>query len=44
MLDAFSNALLPSLLLLDKRHDPQAARVWTQAKELFDEKIAELPA
>lgn len=41
--DAFSKALLPSLLLLDKRDDPKAAPVWTQAKELFEKKVAELP-
>jgi len=41
--DAFSKALLPSLLLLDKRDDLKEAPVWTQAKELFEKKVAELP-
>jgi len=41
--DAFSKALLPSLLLLDRRDDPREAPVWTQAKELFEKKVAELP-
>jgi len=41
--DAFSKALLPSLLLLDRRDDPREAQVWTQAKELFEKKVAELP-
>jgi saccharopine dehydrogenase (NAD+, L-lysine-forming) len=38
--DAFSKALLPSLLELDKRHE---ARVWREAEDLFNKKVAELP-
>ncbi|KAJ6170557.1 hypothetical protein N7485_007903 [Penicillium canescens] len=36
----FSTALLPSLLTLNDRAN---ARVWKQAEELFDEKVATLP-
>ena len=39
--EAFSNALLPSLLQLKDR---QNARVWQQAEELFNKKVTELPA
>ena len=38
--EAFSQALLPSLLLLKDREN---ARVWRQARELFDEKVRSLP-
>lgn len=38
--ESFSNGLLPSLLELENRH---AARVWVDAKKLFDEKVALLP-
>ncbi|KAI9854505.1 MAG: Saccharopine dehydrogenase [Vezdaea acicularis] len=38
--EAFSQALLPSLLLLKER---ESARVWRQAEELFREKVATLP-
>ena len=41
--EAFSKALLPSLLLLDQRNDPKEAPVWTQSKETFEKKVAELP-
>ena len=36
----FSEALLPSLLELKNR---DTARVWTQAEELFKQKVATLP-
>lgn len=36
----FSTALLPSLLQLKDRSN---ARVWTQAEDLFKEKVATLP-
>lgn len=36
----FSQALLPSLLQLKDRSN---ARVWRQAEELFQEKVATLP-
>ena len=39
--EAFSEALLPSLLQLKDR---KTARVWKQAEQLFDEKVATLPA
>ncbi len=39
--EAFSNALLPSLLQLKDR---KSARVWQQAEELFHKKVATLPA
>jgi hypothetical protein len=38
--EMFSTALLPSLLTLNDRAN---ARVWKQAEELFDEKVATLP-
>jgi saccharopine dehydrogenase (NAD+, L-lysine-forming) len=38
--EAFSADLLPSLLQLKDR---QTARVWKEAKDLFDEKVAILP-
>lgn len=38
--EAFSAALLPSLLQLDQRHE---ARVWTEAEQLFKQKTLELP-
>ncbi|SLM37946.1 saccharopine dehydrogenase [Lasallia pustulata] len=38
--EAFSSALLPSLLQLGQRTD---ARVWQQAEKLFREKVATLP-
>ena len=38
--EAFSAALLPSLLSLKDRKN---ARVWTQAEDLFREKVAMLP-
>lgn len=38
--EMFSQALLPSLLQLEDREN---ARVWTQAEELFKEKVATLP-
>lgn len=38
--EAFSNALLPSLLQLKDRH---SAPVWQGANKLFSEKIATLP-
>ena len=38
--DAFSNALLPSLLHLPER---DTAPVWVGARKLFDEKVAQLP-
>ncbi|CAG7923705.1 unnamed protein product [Penicillium olsonii] len=38
--EMFSAALLPSLLTLNDRSN---ARVWKQAEELFDEKVATLP-
>ena len=38
--EAFSAALLPSLLQLHKRKE---TKVWQQAEELFREKVAELP-
>ena len=38
--EAFSTALLPSLMLLKER---RSARVWTEAEELFREKVATLP-
>lgn len=38
--EAFSSALLPSLLQLGQRTD---ARVWQQAEKLFSEKVATLP-
>lgn len=38
--EAFSSALLPSLLQLGQRAD---ARVWQQAEKLFAEKVATLP-
>ena len=38
--EAFSTALLPSLLELDQR---ETARVWKDAKKLFQEKVATLP-
>jgi hypothetical protein len=36
----FSEALMPSLLQLKDREN---ARVWKQAEELFNEKVATLP-
>lgn len=39
--EAFSSALLPSLMQLK---DIRTARVWQEAKKLFDEKVATLPA
>lgn len=39
--EQFSQALLPSLLQLKDR---STARVWTQAEDLFNEKVATLPA
>jgi saccharopine dehydrogenase (NAD+, L-lysine-forming) len=38
--EAFSTDLLPSLLHLKDR---KIARVWKEAKKLFDEKVAALP-
>ena len=38
--EMFSEALLPSLLQLRNR---DTARVWTQAEELFKQKVATLP-
>lgn len=38
--EMFSEALLPSLLTLNDRAN---ARVWKQAEQLFDEKVATLP-
>ena len=38
--EMFSSALLPSLLQLKDRTN---SRVWTQAEELFKEKVASLP-
>lgn len=38
--EAFSQALLPSLLTLKDR---KSSRVWVQAEELFDSKVATLP-
>ncbi|CAI7667171.1 unnamed protein product [Penicillium bialowiezense] len=38
--EMFSEALLPSLLTLNDRSN---ARVWKQAEQLFDEKVATLP-
>ena len=38
--EAFSTALLPSLLQLNQRHE---ARIWQQAEALFHEKVALLP-
>ncbi|KAH0536505.1 mitochondrial Homoaconitase [Glutinoglossum americanum] len=38
--EAFSSALLPSLLQL---RDRKTSRVWQQAEELFNEKVATLP-
>ncbi|KAF2717876.1 Formate/glycerate dehydrogenase catalytic domain-like protein [Polychaeton citri CBS 116435] len=38
--EAFSSALLPSLLQLKER---KQARVWQQAEKLFDDKVATLP-
>ena len=39
--EAFSNALLPSLLQLkDRKH----VRVWQQAEELFNKKVTALPS
>ncbi|KIW28701.1 uncharacterized protein PV07_08339 [Cladophialophora immunda] len=38
--EAFSQALLPSLLQLKER---KSARVWKQAEELFNEKVSTLP-
>ncbi|MCJ1358824.1 MAG: Saccharopine dehydrogenase [Icmadophila ericetorum] len=38
--EAFSAALLPSLLQLEKRHD---SNVWKQAESLFKEKVGSLP-
>lgn len=38
--EMFSEALLPSLLQLKDR---TTARVWKQAEQLFDEKVATLP-
>ena len=38
--EAFSGALLPYLLRLDKRHEDG---VWTGAEKLFKEKVATLP-
>ncbi|MCJ1240431.1 Saccharopine dehydrogenase [Varicellaria rhodocarpa] len=38
--EAFSQALLPSLLQLNQR---SSARVWQQAKDLFNEKVGTLP-
>ena len=38
--EAFSTALLPVLLELDRR---ETSRVWTDAKKLFQEKVATLP-
>lgn len=39
--EAFSTALLPSLVTLKDR---KTSRVWKQAEELFDSKVATLPA
>lgn len=39
--EAFSKALLPSLVTLKDR---KTSRVWKQAEELFDSKVATLPA
>ena len=39
--EAFSGALLPSLLELRDYHD---ARVWAQAEKLFKDKVATLPS
>ena len=39
--EQFSQALLPSLLQLKDR---KSARVWVQAEDLFNEKVATLPA
>jgi hypothetical protein len=38
--EAFSQALLPSLLQLKER---KTAHVWTQAEELFTDKVMTLP-
>lgn len=39
--EQFSQALMPSLLQLKDR---KTARVWRQAEDLFNEKVATLPA